>query len=245
MDLLLAASWEPLIPVFVFVFFLLVSLIQRAFQRSQKSDRSESGGWDRSPEVLEEGTEVESGARVLRRYVRPGSTTDTSPAIPRSPSPWEQELEQVLHRRVPQTSPPILPPEPSPEYIPSVEPQPTWEPVRTTVEHPIDHNASVEVLLMRNLESASTTPSSLSTAVEDGERSVSTINLEERVRRMMDRVGGQVRHMVPVTATTATSAIGRSPMGQGGWVQGLRNPTTARQAMLASLVLGRPRSLEA
>jgi hypothetical protein len=244
MDLFLAASWEPLIPVFVFVFFLLVSLIQRALQRSQRSDRSEPGGWDRSPEVLEEGTEVESGARVLRRYVRPGSVMTTPPVMPRPSSPWEEELEQVLQRRVPQPTPPILPPVSSPETSTFPEPQPTWEPVRTTVEHPIDHNASVEVLLMRNLESASTPSSSLSTAVESGERSISSINLEERVRKMMDRVGGQVRHMVPVTATSATSSSVRSPAGQGGWVQGLRNPTTARQAMLASLVLGRPRSLE-
>jgi hypothetical protein len=64
--------------------------------------------------------------------------------------------------------------------------------------------------LMRNLESASTPSSSLSTAVESGERSISSINLEERVRKMMDRVGGQVRHMVPVTATSATSSSVRS-----------------------------------
>lgn len=243
--LLLADSWDSLIPVVVFVFFLVVSLIQRAFQRSQRSDRSEPGGWDQRPEILEEGTEVESGARVLRRYVRPQDSTSDPPAYPRSSSSWEQELERVLQRRVPQAAPPIVPPVAPVEPEPVPGPEPTWDPVRTTIEHPIDHTTSVDVLLMRNLESAPAPASPLSTAVESGERMVSTINLQERVRSMMDRVGGQVRHVIPVTATAAASSHGR-PMGASGtWIAALRTPETARQAMLASLVLGRPKSLEA
>ena len=243
MNFLLADSWDSLIPVVVFGIGILLSLIQRAFQRSRRSDQSEPGGWDRNPEVLEEGTEVDSGARVLRRYVRPGGSTSAPPPLPRTNSPWEQELERVLQRRVPQPSPPVLPP--MTPVQPVLEPEPSWEPVRATLEHPIDQTASVEDLSARDLESAPTTVSSLSTAVESGGRLVSTIDIEERVRRMMDRVGGQVRHVIPVTATEATSSMGRPKGVPDGWIAGLRNPSTARQAMLASLVLGRPKSLEA
>ena len=245
MALLLADSWDSLIPVVVFLFFLVVSLIQRAFQRSQRSDRSEPGGWDRQPEILEEGTEVESGARVLRRYVRPEDSTSAPPEYPRSSSPWEQELERVLQRRVPQAPPPILPPTPPVAAEPLPGSETTWEAVRTTLEHPLDHATSVDVLLMRNPESAPAPTSALSTAVESGERLVSTIDLQERVRSMMDRVGGQVRHVIPVTATAASSSRGRPTGASGTWITALRNPGTARQAMLASLVLGRPKSLEA
>lgn len=242
MNFLLADSWDSLTPVVVFGVGILFSLIQRAFQRSRRSDQSEPGGWDRSPEVLEEGAEVESGARVLRRYIRPVESTSAPPPLPRPNSHWEQELERVLQRRVPQPPAPVLPPV---APVPSIPvPEPTWEPVRTTLEHPIDHTTSVEDLSARNLESAPATAAPLSTAVESGERLVSMIDLEQRVRSMMDRVGGQVRHLIPVTATVATSSVGRSTGVPDGWIAGLRNPTTARQAMLASLVLGRPRSLE-
>ena len=245
MHLLLADSWDSLIPVAVFAIGVLFSLIQRAFQRSRRSDRSEPGGWGQSPEVLEEGTEVESGGRVLRRYVRPGGSTLAPPPLPTASSPWEQELERILQRRgsqAAQPSPPVLP---TAETITMPEPGPSWETVRNTLEHPIDHVTSVEGLSARDLESAPMDPMPLSTAVESGEQRVSTIDLEERIRRMMERVGGQVRHEVPVTATAATSSKGKSHRFQEAWTGSLRSPVTARQAMLASLVLGRPKSLEA
>lgn len=125
------------------------------------------------------------------------------------------------------------------------EPGPSWETVRNTLEHPIEPVTSVEDLSARDLESAPTDPMPLSTAVEYGERRVSTIDLEERVRRMMERVGGQVRHVIPVAATAATSSKGKSSGVQEVWAGSLRNPVSARQAMLASLILGRPKSLEA
>ncbi len=245
MHLLLADSWDSLIPVAVFAIGVLFSLIQRAFQRSRRSDRSEPGEWGQSPEVLEEGTEVESGGRVLRRYVRPGTSTLAPPPLPTASSPWEQELERILQRsgsQATQPSPPVLP---TAETIATPKPQPSWEPVRNTLEHPIDPVTSVEDLSARDLESAPAASMPLSTAVESGERRVSTVDLEERVRRMMERVGGQVRHVVPVTATAATSSKGKSPRVQEAWIGSLRSPVTARQAMLASLVLGRPKSLEA
>ena len=244
LPLLLADSWDSLIPVVVFAIGLLVSLIQRAFQRSRRSDRSEPGGWEHKPEILKEGAEVESGARVLRRYVRPGTQTMAPPPLPTASSPWEQELERVLRRRVPQPETSMPFPIPPVEPVLAPEPEPTWERVKTSLEHPIDPTTSVEDLSARDLESVPVASASLSTAVESGEQRVSAIDLEERVRRMMDRVGGQVRHVIPVTATSATSSLGRAPGLSGTWIGGLRNPTTARQAMLASLVLGRPRSLE-
>lgn len=167
------------------------------------------------------------------------------PPLPTASSPWEQELERILQRRgsqAAQPSPPVLP---TAETITMPEPGPSWETVRNTLEHPIDHVTSVEDLSARDLESAPMDPMPLSTAVESGEQRVSTIDLEERVRRMMERVGGQVRHEVPVTATAATSSKGKSHRVQEAWTGSLRSPVTARQAMLASLVLGRPKSLEA
>ena len=245
MSFLLADSWDSLIPVAVFAIGILFSLIQRAFQRSRRSDRSEPGGWDQSPEVLEEGAEVESGGRVLRRYVRPVESTTAPPPLPRSSGSWERELERVLQRRLPHPPPPVLPPVTSVEPLPIPDSDTNWKPVRITLEHPIDHTTSIEDLSARDLESLPIDPASLSSAVESGERIVATVDLEERVRRMMERVGGQVRHVIPVTATTATSSKARASGVPGGWIEGLRHPATARQAMLASLVLGRPRSLEA
>lgn len=245
MHLLLADSWDSLIPVVVFAIGVLFSVIQRAFQRSRRSDRSEPGGWEQRPEVLEEGAEVESGGRVLRRYVRPGPSTVAPPPLPTASSPWEQELERILQRRGPQAGQPGPPPLPTADVIETPEQQPYWETVRETLEHPIDHATSVEDLSARDLESAQTAPAPLSGAVESGERRVSGIDLEERVRRMMERVGGQVRHEIPVTATTVTAPKAQSPGPGVPWIGRLRNPVTARQAMLASFVLGRPKSLEA
>jgi len=245
MHLLLADSWDSLIPVVVFAIGVLFSLIQRALQRSRQSDRSEPGGWEQSPEVLEEGTKVESGGRVLRRYVRPGASTLAPPPSPTASSPWEQELERILQRRGSQGAQPAPPVLPTAETMAMPEPGPSWETVRNTLEHPIDPVTSVEDLSARDLESAPAASTPLSTAVESGERRVSTVDLEERVRRMMERVGGQVRHVIPVTPTAATSSKSKSPGVREAWTGSLRNPVTARQAMLASLVLGRPKSLEA
>lgn len=245
MHLLLADSWDSLIPVAVFAIGVLFSLIQRAFQRSRRSDRSEPGGWEQSPEVLEEGSEVESGGRVLRRYVRPGGSTLAPPPLPTASSPWEQELERILQRRASQAAQPSPPVLPTAETVTMPEHGPSWETVRNTLEHPIDPVTSVEDLSARDLESAPAASMPLSTAVESGERRVSTVDLEERVRRMMERVGGQLRHVIPVTATAATSSKGKSSRVHEAWTGSLRSPVTARQAMLASLVLGRPKSLEA
>jgi hypothetical protein len=227
MNSLFAAGWGPLIPFFVFFFFLTLSLLHTLYKRSQRGDRSEHGGWPSEP--MNEGDEV-TGGRVVGRYERP-TTPVPAPYFPtesRPLSPWEAELERVLRREPPVAAPP-------PPVLPIPTPAP-WHPhtSRTSTE------TTVEELTAADLESATFAPEPRETFAAAATSPHGGFSLQDRVQGYLHSVAAQSRHpaltLAPVR-TTQTPEL-------AAFVAGLRTPASARQAILASFVLSPPKSLQ-
>ena len=235
MKTFLAAAYSGFIPFLVFLFFILLSVLHSAYQRSRRSDQTDSGGWDRIPQPLDPGESVEGGGRVLGRYVRTEPVTSALPP-PRSDanSPWEREIERVLRR----ASQPVLP-EPAQPTAPPPLPQPSpipasaWIPplATTTVEQmeaAEPEQAAMPQVPLANLATAQT-------AFDHAAR------LQERVHDFLSRVDSRVDRAAPVVALTAHRPEPSPELK--AFVKGLRSPSTARQAILAAMVLAPPKAL--
>ncbi|MBN9693100.1 MAG: hypothetical protein J0M24_22890 [Verrucomicrobia bacterium] len=224
---LFAAGWGPLIPFIVFFFFLTLSLLHTLYKRSQRGDRSEHGDWPSEP--LNEGDEV-TGGRVVGRYERPNTPVPSpySPTETRPLSPWEAELERVLRREtpVPAPPPPVLP---LPTSAPWIPPSPMTS-AQTTVEE----------LTAADLEAATLATESQELVAATATSPHNGFSLQDRVQGYLHGVEAQVRNPalrpapVRVTQTPELAAF----------VASLRNPASARQAILASLVLEPPKALQ-
>lgn len=226
MNPLLAANFEPLIPFVVFFVFLTLSLLHAAWKRSQRSDQSEPGGWDRPGEILTEGDEV-GGGQVVRRYVRP-STPESVPPAPRQLTPWEEELERLLRgdgppaRPVPEpvvAAPPVAPPPLGPVHEKPASPRPvtTWVAVGPA---PMPKPVPPPVTLV----SARVAPAPVE-------------SLKARAQSYLQRTDGRPRALSPPPRP------GRSP-DIAAVVTRLQSRQTARQAILAAVILGPPKALE-
>ncbi len=225
MNPLLSANFEPLIPFVIFFVFLTLSLLHAAWKRSQRSDPSDPGGWGRPGETLEEGDRVEGG-QVVRRYVRP-SPSETVPPAPPSMTPWEEELERLLRG----DSPPS-PPRPEPVApAPPVVPPPLWSAREMPVKPP-------PVAEWVAVDSEPTPVAPLVTLVSARPVPASTASLKSRAQSYLHHA--QARP----TALPPPPRPGRAPE-IAAFVAGLRSRPAARQAVLAAVVLGPPKALEA
>ena len=237
---LLAAGLGPWIPFIVFFVFITLSLLHVAWQRGRRSDRSDPEGWGGPARPLEEGEEVSGGTVVVRRYVRPGTASAPPPMpapAPRPLTPWEAELEELLGGgRTPTPAPTPAPPVPpvlprastESRPVPAPPPERRWE------------SSTVEDLLESSPESAPMPSAPLASLAQAENAYGSGATLQERVHEYLARADRKVERATPVMPPGRKTR----PPELDQLVAGLRRPATARQAILVSLVLGRPKGLE-
>lgn len=157
----------------------------------------------------------------------------TSPA-PQKISNWEEELKRVLEGQIPTTS---SPPPPLPPPIVIVEKRPPPPPPVEVKAAP--RPSRVRVDKSTNEDEAGGRLAKLSEAATTQARA-SHLQMEMARRfQQVDQLSARGRQAAPLAHGTAPSAEVAAIR------QMFRNPATVRQAVVASLILGPPRALEA
>lgn len=186
---LMAAGLGPWIPFIVFFVFISLSLLHAAWQRSRRSDRSDPEGWGGPARPLEEGEEVSGGTVVVRRYVRPGTPTTPPPLsapAPRSLTPWEAELEELLgNGRIPTPTPASVPP-----VLPRVASETRPLPLPVPERH--WESSTVEELLDSSPESAPMPSAPLASLAQADAAYESGATLQDRVQQYLARADWKV-----------------------------------------------------
>ena len=183
---------------------------------------------------------------------RAGQTRPTTPATPpRSvrPASWEEELRRLLEGETPAAPPPIRPPPPIaappnaprtitlPQLRPAV-PAPAPSPVRPAVVRPA----------VVRMPEASPAPLPVPTVTSLGSRDLASMSQSreayERARQLAQQTAARIEKVPTqrVQLTTVTRAKASEELSQA--VAMFNNSRAARQAVIASLVLGAPRALE-
>ncbi|HAB16780.1 MAG TPA: hypothetical protein PLX89_14165 [Verrucomicrobiota bacterium] len=233
-SMLLAAGWGPFIPFIIFFVFLTLSILQAVRKRSQRSGTDDGRSWERPSEFPEDATDSE-GRAIVGRYLRPAQSppaTGTSfpppPVIdaPRPLSPWEQELERVL-RREPPSMPAPAPAVPAPSVAPA-----EWQAP--------NRGDTVEDLLTHDLESAPMPSTPLASFATAEAAYSDASNLAERARAFLQSADSKVDHAAP---TLPPRRRMKSPE-LTAFLAGFRQPVTARHAIMAAVILGRPKAFE-
>jgi hypothetical protein len=224
---LLAAWWEPLIPVAVVVGTLILTSLQAAWRKSRQrtsSSSHEEFGRAAAPDRWED---VHPSSTIPRWQRRPAATPPL-PGVARPsalpPSPWERELERMLGPST-TSAPPILVEEPEPETVFPQPLPPLLAGVSTSEPATLD-TAEAPTLPVPNLVAADAQVERAAT-------------LQERVRAHMKLVETSVEQARPRPAPTKNHSTDRS--SRSG-VRRLRNVSTARQAFVGAVVFGPPRS---
>ncbi|MFO1457895.1 MAG: hypothetical protein U1G08_00700 [Verrucomicrobiota bacterium] len=224
---LLAAWWEPLIPVAVVVGTLILTSLQAAWKRSRQRTSSETHEEFRQPAAPERWEDTHPSPAIPRWQRRPAATPSLSGTVRTTslpPSPWERELERML---APSTSaaPPILSEEPETEVVfPRLLP-PLLAGVSTSDPATLE-TAEVPSLPVPNLVAADA-------------RVERAATLQERVRAHLNLVDTSVEQAHPQSTPTMEFPNDRS--SRSG-IRRLRSISSARRAFVAATVFGPPRS---
>lgn len=166
---------------------------------------------------------------VVRRYVRPSEMPPPplppqNSSVPPPLSNWQREIERVLRGET------AVAPPPRPQSRPAYR-APSPEPYDETTEL---ESAPAPVMPLATMAESAANQRQADAMYEEA------ASLQERVARRMQTVDAKVKHSVPsaapVTAAASEAAAVRS------W---LRQPDTARAALVAVAVFGPPRSMEA
>lgn len=225
--LLLAAWWEPLIPVAVVVGTLILTSLQAAWRKSRQrtsSDTHEQFGQTAAPEGWEAPRTVSGTPQWQRRSTAnpPLPGTVRQPVLP--PSPWERELERMLGPS-PASAPPIQVEEPEPEFVFPQPLPPLLAGVSTSDPATLD-TTEVPTLPIPSLVAADVKVERAAT-------------LQERVRAHMNLVDTSIKQAHPQRVPHQEDPKGRT--SRSG-VRRLRSVSAARQAFVAAVVLGPSRS---
>lgn len=225
--ILLAAWWEPLIPVAVVVGTLILTSLQAAWRKNRhrtSSDTHEQFGRTAAPEGWEDNPTASNTIRWQRRptAIPPLPGTVRPPALP--PSPWERELERMLGPST-ASAPPILIEEPEPEFVFPQPLPPLLAGVSTSNPATLD-TTEVPTLPIPSLVAADVQVERAAT-------------LQERVRAHMNLVDTSVEQAHPQRMSTKEYPRGRT--SRSG-VRRLRSVSAARQAFVAAVVFGPSRS---
>ncbi|MBL9174030.1 MAG: hypothetical protein JNL10_10890 [Verrucomicrobiales bacterium] len=224
---LFAAGWEPLIPVAVMLGALVLTALQTAWRKSRQRTSAEthesfgraatSGSWHRTP----------TPAGDLRWQRKPADSPGLPGSVPQPalpPSPWERELERMLGHSTPQP-PPLLSEEPEPEYaFPNSLP-------------PLLANVSTSDPATLDTAESPTLPLPTLAAADAQVEHAAT--LQERARAHLNLVDRSVEQARPQPASARETHRHRN--SRSG-LQRLRSVSGARQAFMAAVVFGPPRS---
>jgi hypothetical protein len=184
--------------------------------------------------------------------VSPGGVSTPATGADGKPlSQWEEEIRRMLNGLDPQTQvPPPLPPPPPPivrqapppvyqtrPVVVAVEEGESEEPVPTylsSMERP-DSAYRRAAGLEQTVDGRMATASSLGSATDAWNRAGS---IDARVRARLSEASNFLQHAPPGKVNRSRSAEVEQ------LVAAFRNPATARQAFVASFVLGPPKALE-
>lgn len=224
---LLAAWWEPLIPVAVVVGTLILTSLQAAWRKNRQrtsSDTHEQFGRTAASEGWEDAGTASGTPQWQRRSSAnpPLRGTVRQPVLP--PSPWERELERMLGPS-PVSAPPVRIEEPEPEFIFPQPLPPLLAGVSTSDPATLD-TTEVPTLPIPSLVAADVKVERAAT-------------LQERVRAHLNLVDTSVEQAHPQRVPPRKDPKGgTSRFG----VRRLRSVSAARQAFVAAVVLGPSRS---
>lgn len=232
--ILLAAGWQPLIPFILAIGFFCLSLLHAAWKKNQR--RGPTGPRHDPPplQASESSRRFDPPPPVRHVHRHEAESEDEGPPISRParlPSPWEMELERMLHGDPLVLAAP-LPRTPPPEIK-------SWEPYQFPGLPPV--LAAISVSESTDLESApapSTPLASLASASASVERGTTLL---ERVHGRMQSVNTQVVHAAPTRATIRAATL---DPGVAAMVRNLGKPATARQALVASIIMAPPKAFE-
>jgi hypothetical protein len=196
------------------------------------------------------------GTWLKKKANSPGqddSTPNTPPAPPPTtsqprPVRWEDELRRMLEGQPPAAPPPMRPPPPvRPAPQPVARPQPRQiTPTPPTVIRPVLVPPEVRPVISPPRPTPSPAAVGASVEVSAGKMAPLTQSkeayerasqLDKKVAEHIDRVTGQRVLATGVIRREASPEIVQA-------VSFFKNARNARQAVIASLILGRPRSIE-
>jgi hypothetical protein len=245
--LLADINWGPLIPFGIFFVFLTLSILHATWKRAQRGQEDGGSTWI-PPKIPPDDVGDFGEPTIVRRYVRPASAEFPAPSAPSGPrplSPWEQELERVLRGERRPAAPPPLPQydaPPVPVIVSPAYPRPLPEPPLEAFPPLLSREAINESgdLEAADLESAPMPTAPLASLESAATAYLRGSTLDRRVAGEMTRVDQRIAHAAP---TAVPVNQGMSP-DLRALIAGLRRPATARQAIIASLILGKPRALE-
>lgn len=215
---------------------VVISAITSWFQnRNKKSEQAEPWGGEDDADY---------------KPYRKSEGTTTSPT-PGQPLNWEEELKRLLEGKPPLDSTAGTPPPPPPPIVRRVPPPPPPLPVSVARESlPTDHEgkpsreSAVTPWQDVSLDTQPKPTKPLATLEHSTHAYQRASQLHETVATHLQRVDEQTeKHGKPLVATViprraAVTADARAVVAL------LRHPATARQAMLASLVLAPPKGME-
>ena len=230
-DGLLAITDNPWIVLAIVVISAITSWVQ---SRNKKDGQAEP--W---------GGEADETYQPYRRTGGAGAPN------PNQPLDWEEELKRLLEGKPPLDSTAGTPPPPPPPIVRRVPPPPPPLPVSVARESlPTDHEgkpsreSAVTPWQDVSLDTQPKPTKPLATLEHSTHAYQRASQLHETVATHLQRVDEQTeKHGKPLVATViprraAVTADARAVVAL------LRHPATARQAMLASLVLAPPKGME-
>ncbi len=170
----------------------------------------------------------------LRRPRGIGTPPPASAPAPQKPLSWEEELKRLLEGQVPQEQPARLPP---PIVIQVPRPAPPPLPTAPAPEH--THRSVFDVVEEKN--PAEVSVEATFHALPQLSESVLT---QQQAGLLERKVEAHLREVTqrPVGSTSVQHRIATTPEASAALAL-VRNPKSVRSALLASIILGPPRSL--
>jgi len=184
-------------------------------------------------------------AEWWKKRKQPGQTDSSlrdpssppAPPQPTAPSDWEEELRRLLGGEPPVTKPPPVAAPP---------------PLRPVIIHEPAKPISIGVV---SLPAAQPVPSLAEPVFVHAEKSVAvslpalqeSITAYQRASHLHEEVAGHLRRVEEMThhhVANVPTALHQAPSAESvQTISMIRNPNTARQAIIASLILGPPKAL--
>lgn len=238
MPLLASNSWESLL---VFVAVMAISGVSNWLKRRQAERERSFVPQPRSePKPLR-----------TNRPVSPANPPPTPVPLPRPVLQWEEELRRLLEGDT-EPAPTLAPAPPPPPPVPAAPPPPPLQPPRMPAPQarephpthlPVPTRSPVRFPEMPGaLDDAPAPAFQLATMEQSASAYGRASHLDDKTGvRLRDIDAQTVRHSTP-PAFVHDRAV-RSREAERVIAQ-LRNPHTARQVVLASMILGPPRSLD-
>lgn len=225
----LFASLESIL---VFAAIVLISALSNWIK--QRQERKQADAHEPMPQP---------GPRPVARPLFEDEDIEGPPPTRPTPRPldWQEELRRLLEGAGPRPTPPPLPPPPPPPRPPPPRPA-----MKTSTSRPMpvfdeEGPAVIRPIVVTATEAAGSVTAAAGRLKESAAAYQRGTQLSEAAEARLQTVLHQVASARP---TVVRFGAARSSESANRLREQLRNPVTARQAVLASVVLGPPRGLD-